>query len=393
MHIHTFSNEAGREFYILFGEDEEVIDLPSRFAYSKARQLKYSKRTIVEYLKILKLFCQYLHTESSGPGYSVDEALATVRAWTVEDWLVELRSRGLSSNTLRKRDVVLKMFMEWLTTQEAGQVRSTLEHPYADQRLKTPTPRRAAPKYLTYQEVATFIQQGFHNESERCLIHFLFETGLRVSEVPRVRRMDLPDPAAYPTGTMYFPLLVRGSKGRGGNIREYYTIISLPMLQRLFKLHSNWRVYLRAQAKHKPNEMPAFLNVRGEPITSGAIQKQVRTATCRLHKTGVLLKHVSPHSFRHSTAFSVLQSEHGRNLQENQVICQRILGHRSLKSTEHYTMIPAAVLVQLQFFNSSSDSRQRFEEAQYIYEHSFKPFRAHTERRGHGRRSLYLPKQ
>ncbi|GAB3241728.1 hypothetical protein GCM10027346_37490 [Hymenobacter seoulensis] len=384
MHIHAFTCENDRARYILYDENEAIIDLPTRFAYALASRIRYSKRSVIEYLKVLKLFCEYVSLRDSGNQNTMDETIASMGPVIIEDWFLKLRDEGISGATLRTRDVILKAFMEWLTTQEAGQVRQPLDHPYSDGRLKTATPSRPAPKYLTYQEVATYIQHGLRNESERCLAHFMYDTGARVSEVPRVLQADLPDLEAYSFETMYFPLLIRGSKGRGGLLRERYTIISRPLLERLYRLHNNWRVYLRAQANYPADKMPAFLNVLGQPITASAIQKQTYKASVRLNKDGLMSKHITPHCFRHGTAFSILQSEHGREFLENLVVCQRALGHVSIKTTELYTMIPAPIIARMQQFGSPHGFRERYQEAQYIYEQSFKPQRDHTEHRGHG---------
>ena len=386
MHIHAFLREDGQRRYVLLDENEAIVELPTRFAFALAGRIRFTKRSVREYLNALKYFCTYLSLRGFGGARRLDEIIATMGPSLVEDWFMH-QSPNIGGETLRFRDAVLKKFMDWLTTEEAGRVWLPSDHPYSNGELKTVTPPRPAPKYLTYQEVADFIQHGFRNESERCLIHFMYDTGLRVSEVPRVRQADLPDPADYPAGVMYFPLLVRGSKGRGGLLKERYTIISRPLLERVFRLHSNWRTYSRAQTNYEPGHMPAFLNVQGGLITAGAIQKQTWTASQRMLRMGQLRKPITPHRLRHGTAFSVLGSEHGRSLLEKLVVCQRLLGHSSIKTTECYTMIPAPVIAQIQELGSPHGFRQRYREAEYIREQSFKPQRDHTERRGHGRRT------
>lgn len=385
MLIHTFKGQDGKEQHLLFDEDESLVELASRFALSRTTKARYGDRTPKEYLKALQSFCQYLRTCPSGRLATLDDLLATIGPAAVENWLIQQRTDGRKGSTLRFRDAVLKLFMDWLTTQEAGHIRQPTDSPYADGNLKTVAPPRLPAKYVTYKEVADFIQAGFLNESERCLAHFLFDTGLRVSEVARVRQADLPNIQDYPDQVMYFPLRVHGSKGRGGFLKERLTIISRPMLERLLRLHSNWRVYLRAQKK--PAQMPVFLNVLGQPITAAAVQKQFQTASQRLSAHTGRAKKISPHCLRHGTAFSILQSEHGRDFIENLVVCQRAFGHNSVQTTELYTLIPAPVIAHLQEQNTPLVARQRYHEAEYIYEQTFKPQRTHQERRGHGRQS------
>jgi len=299
----------------------------------------------------------------------------------IEDWFLHLKSEGKSGYTLRTRDVVLKTFMEWLTTEEAGRIRLPDEHPYADGRLKTVAPHAPIPKYLTYMEVSDFIRYGVHDESQRCLIHFMYDTGVRVSEIPRVKMADLPDITGH-EDVMYFPLLIHGSKGRGGYIKPRQTIISRAMLVRLLRLHNNWLPYLKAKSRYVPEDMPAFLNVRGQPLTATAIQKYVRTVSRKLNSTDRFIKNITPHSFRHGTAFSILKSEHGRETLENLIVCQRVLGHVSIRTTENYTRIPAPIIAQMRQFEAIGESKMRYREAEYIYEETFKPQRSHIEKRG-----------
>lgn len=386
MRVHAFQRADGQKRYLLLDDAEVIVDLPTRFGFACASRTRYSKETVREWMSVLKLFCQELSRRGFEGAAQLDDAIATIGPLLIEDWFIHLRNIGKSAATLRNRDSALKKFMSWLTTQEAGQIRTASDQPYADGKLKTPKPHEPAAQLLTYQEVSDFICRGFQNESERCIAHFMFDTGVRVSEVARVVQADLPNIDSYPVSVMYFPLVIKGSKGSGGGIKQRYTIISRPMLERLLRLHNNWRTYLRAQVDYSPGHMPVFLNVLGKPITKGAIQKQIHLASKMLRKTGVLLKNITPHSFRHGTAFSILQSEHGREFLENMVVCQRALGHNDIKTTERYTKIPAPIIAQMQQLGSQEGPRERYLEAQYIYEQSFKSQRNHTEKRGHGRR-------
>jgi len=390
MYIHTFRRTDGQERYLLLDDNEEIVELPTRYACALASRTRYSKKSVVSFLKTIKYFCAYLKEIKIFGSATLDEALTTVGSMVVENWFMHQKMCGLKGTTLRHRDAVLKRFMDWLTTHEAGKIRSHSDSPYSDGKLKTAPAQRPAPKYLTYMEVAEFIRQGFHNESERCLAHFLYDTGVRVSEVSRILKNDLPVLNSYPDGVMYFPLLVRGSKGSGGAVKERYTIISRPMLERILLLHNNWRTYRLAQMNHKPDTMPVFLNVKGHPITAAAIQKQTYNASKRLSQSSLSQQRITPHSYRHGTALSILQSEHRRELLEKLVVCQRALGHASITTTEHYTRIPAPVLARMRELCSPHDFTERYQEAQYIREQTFKPQRVHTERRGHGKQTRNL---
>ena len=387
MNIHRAIVEEGRALWVLFDENEEIVELPTRFAMSMIKKNRYSSRSVEEYLKVIKLLCEEIRSKSFYASSSLDEVLSTVGLSFFEDWFGKMRQQKYSPYTTRTRDVICKSFMQWLTTEAAGRVRSLDDLPYSDGKYITATPYRTVPKYLTYIEAATFIRHAFKNESERCIAHFMFDTGARVSEVPRVCKVDLPNLANYHPDQLYLPILIKGSKGRGGAIKQREAIISRPMVERLSRLHNNWRIYLKAESRFKAIDMPMFLNILGQPITDYAIRNKLYIASKSLLRKGLIQKKVTSHNFRHGTAFSILQSEHGRDFYENLVVCKGALGHSNIAVTEQsYAQIPAPVIAKIQQFNAENGLQERYKEAQYIYENTFKPQRDHHENRGHKRK-------
>jgi integrase/recombinase XerD len=371
------ANVDRKLFYIFFDKEERVVELPTFFIRSLQHKPKYSSKSIHSYAKVLKYFCSFIEKDNFFSKYRVDEGLKALGGDSIDKYLVSLKNAGLEARTIRTRDTIIKVFMEWLTTNEAGYVRT--DSGYANGKLKSANPSKRIPKDLSLREVIEFIKL-LHDENQRCLAHFLFDSGLRVDEIPFLLKKDIPDLTNQPDN-MYFKVLIQGGKGRGGNKKPREIILSRPIIERIDRLH-NSKLYLKANIKYK-DKMPCFLNVNGERLTDNSIRALLRAAALR----GKLdAKKYSPHKFRHSTAASILRSEHGKNLLENLVITKMALGHNHIGTTEQYTnSIPERTLNRPRNDNDDSKRKEiiyRFEESQKIFDETFKPQKLHTEKRG-----------
>ncbi|WP_308122669.1 tyrosine-type recombinase/integrase [Priestia aryabhattai] len=344
--------------------------------YLKEDNLRHSPKSINHYVKVLKYFCDYL--EEKFNYLQVDDTICTMDGAAIGKYLVGLKKEGLQPSTIRNRDAVIKGFFEWLTTEKAGKVRE--DSGYINGSYKSPKPDKRLPKYLTLYEVVNFIK-NLYSESQRCMIHFLFDSGLRVSELTRVKKSDIPRLQDFPEDTMYFSLPVRGSKGRGGNIKPRETFISRSMIQRINRLHKQDKVYRQAYLFYG-NDMPCFLNVKGKELTENAVHNLLYKAAKRL---GVSTSKYSSHKYRHGFAISILTSEFDEDFVNKLVITKEALGHNDIGTTQIYTLISPAALKNLQNLNKTNDIFNRYEEAQKIYEETYLPQKKHVEKRGRGK--------
>ena len=211
----------------------KFIESPTRFIQYLERSDRYSSLTAQEYAKILKDFLLFLIYSEDVNKLDFDSIIASCGSLQIEEYISDLRSRGKRPKTIRTRDGCLKSFFDWLTTEEGGNHITRDNNPYSNGKLKSRSGQRDAIKYLTCQEFVEFIRNGLTNEFERCVAHFIFDTGARISEVRRVRLGDLPDIHQSHPDQTYFKILIRGSKAPGGGIKKRYSIISRAMLDRL----------------------------------------------------------------------------------------------------------------------------------------------------------------
>lgn len=338
--------------------------LPTNFIQSLERSPQNKAEGTLElYASRIRDFCSFLEGHKVFGQVCIDDALRAMGLPLLDEFYRACSARGLGSTTVRGYEVTLKLFTDWLTSEEASRARKTAL--YENISYRTPKPSKRMPRYLTVDQVITLLQ-GMHWESQRLIGHFIYDTGLRVSEVPRVLKRDLPLIEQYPATQMYYPLFVRGSKGPGGEIKERYTMISRAVLARLNRYFKT-RVYF-TNHDWPETEKPAFLNTFGGSLTAEAIQKFIADALARTRLT-----EASPHRLRHGTAYSVMKSEHGKTLLDNLVVLQRVLGHNHLSTTEIYTHIPAPILHRMTEDGGEGENLFRFEEAQRILDTTYLP--------------------
>ena len=183
----------------------------------------------------------------------------------------------------------------------------TLKQPWAfDELIPAPKKPRRLPIVLSPDEVVQFLA-AVPDPKHRAILTTCYATGLRVSEVVRLRPRDIDSRR----------MVIRVEQGKGQ--RDRYVMLS-PTLLAL--LRDWWRV-------HRPTAWLFPGEPRDQPITSHA----VREACQRAHRRSRLTKPVTPHSLRH--AFSVHLLEAGTDVRTIQLL----LGHRSLETTARYLRI------------------------------------------------------
>jgi site-specific recombinase XerD len=353
-----------------------IVELPTRWLRSLSCKPRYSHQTVNQYGRSATDFLKWLLEVENYSKHSLDTVLKITTRRDLEQWVKDRKAAGIKASTLRNREVAVKTLFDWLTTEEGCRVRTLDNSPYRTGKLISPPPEGRKPRFVTSEDVIRLLN-GFHNESERCLAHTLYDTGLRISEAERLLKRDLPDPRSFPDGLKYYPLYVRGSKGRGGQIKERVTIISAPVLARIRRYHNSPEYRFSPYFGNTNSDKPAFLSVSGYRLSRRNVGKQIEYAAIRVNLDP---KFFSPHKFRHGAAFSILVSELGKDYVDRLFLVQQVFGHNQITTTEIYTAIPPAILAKL---NRDNVVRDKYQEAKRIKDSTYLPLERHTERRGH----------
>ena len=359
----------GVKTLILFDYNERIVTLPTSFFYHSLKLKAFSLRTIEEYALHIKYYLIFLLDNEFTPGYSCDDYIRGSRALHLENYFAYLHSTGLKGATIHVRDASLKTFFDWLTTKEAGNIFSVNESPYSSGRLKTKAPHNQAVKCLTHLEFIHFSLFAFNNEFERCIAHLMFDTGLRISEVSRLRFSDIAGLLQANPEANYFPMLVHGSKGRGQNIKQRLTIISRPVLSRVWKMVNHYKPYQRYKDQNPElkNDHLLFIQRNLKSFKPGTFSKKIYRSSKTALERQIVFRSVTSHMFRHSTAMSILCSEFGQDNLDRLQLIMVMFGHNHLQSSERYGSISAPVLAELRRTRSKLDIVNRYEEAAEIY--------------------------
>jgi site-specific recombinase XerD len=191
----------------------------------------------------------------------------------------------------------------------------TLKRPEFRDFLPYPREPERLPTILSLDEVARLINAS-GNLFRRALLMTLYGTGMRRSEVVRLRVSDIDSQR----------MIIRVVQGKGGKDRD------LPLKPELLEtLRAYWR-----WRKPKGYLFPSHDPRRGpeEPISDKTVWHACRDAARRAGIT----KHVTPHTLRHSWATHLLEG--GTDLRTIQVL----LGHGDLETTARYIHLSQAHL-------------------------------------------------
>jgi site-specific recombinase XerD len=353
-----------------------IVELPTRWLRSLSCKPRYSHQTVNQYGRSTIDFLKWLLEVEHYSKHSLDTVLKITTRRDLEHWVKDRKAARIKASTLRNREVAVKMLFDWLTTEEGYRVRTLDNTPYKTGKLISPPPDGRKPRFVTSEDIIRLLN-GFHNESERCLAHTLYDTGLGISEAERLLKCDLSDPRSFPDGLKYYPLYVRGSKGRGGQIKERVAIISAPVLARIRRYHNSPEYRFSPYFSNTNSEKPAFLSVSGYQLSRRNVGKQMEYAAVR---AGLDATFFSPHKLRHGAAFSILASELGKDYFDRLFLVQQVFGHNQITTTEIYTAIPPAILAKL---NRDGVIRDKYQEAKRIMDATYLPPERHIERRGH----------
>jgi site-specific recombinase XerD len=284
--------------------------LAAFFTERLMRQRHASPHTIATYRDTFRLLFQFVeHRHRKTPSTL---SITDLDAPLLGAFLEHLeRERGNSARTRNIRLAALRAFFRYAAVEEP-------EHVAVIQRvLALPTKRyRQAPvAFLTRPEVEALLAapdlQRRSGRRDRTLLLLAVQTGLRVSELSKLRCQDI----VLKTGA-HVRCHGKGRKERCTPLRS----------DAVLALHS----WLR-ERNGQPTDV-LFPNARGSSLTRDGIayllQKYVAIARSRC--PSLKRKRVSPHVLRHTTAMELLH--HG----VDRAVIALWLGHESAETTDMY---------------------------------------------------------
>jgi integrase/recombinase XerD len=241
-----------------------------------------------------------------------DETAADVRRidpTAVLDFVVSGSRRGKSARSSARQLSALRGFFRFLVRERAIETDPT-------ELVERPKLARKLPRVLSYEEVERLLaappMDTARGVRDSAMIHLLYASGLRVSELCSLKLGDLD----RKVGTVA-PL------GKGGKRRM--VPVGQVALDRIDFYLENVRVH----AKGATTDPHLFLSPRGKRFTRQGLWKLLKA-----YARGVGIRTpISPHKLRHSFATHLLRG--GADLRA----VQAMLGHADLGTTEIYTRV------------------------------------------------------
>jgi integrase/recombinase XerC len=280
-----------------------------------AQERRCSVLTVEAYARDVGVFLGFLAGHLGG-----EPDLASLAGLGVSDfraWLAFEARTGRGNATRARHLAAVRGYFRFLAR------RFGVENPRVGL-LTTPRARKPLPKALTEGQARVVAEDiGEVSDSvvtqtrDAALFSLLYGCGLRIAEALALDVRDAPV-----VGREEMLRVV----GKGGKARI------VPVLPAVREAIAAWL------ARH-PDPSPGaalFVGVRGERLNPGVAQRQLRV----FRRLAGLPEHATPHALRHSFATHLLAG--GADLRA----IQDLLGHASLSTTQRYTSVDTAALME-----------------------------------------------
>ncbi|MFC0589139.1 tyrosine recombinase XerC [Novosphingobium aquiterrae] len=243
-------------------------------------------------------------------------ALARIEAAGLRAQLARRRAEGLSNASAARELSALKAFIAF-AREQAG-----MRDP-APPRMRGPRVKKGIPRPVTPDEAVNLAftveedaAEPWIGARDRAVLLLLYGAGMRIAEA-----LSLTG-GALPLGDVLV-VTGKGSKQRAVPI--------LPLVRDAVADYAAKCPWPLAR------DAPLFRGAKGGPLTQGVVQKAMAAARVALG----LPASATPHALRHSFATHLLGA--GADLRS----LQELLGHASLGSTQIYTKVDAATLLDV----------------------------------------------
>ncbi|SLN32877.1 Tyrosine recombinase XerD [Aquimixticola soesokkakensis] len=242
--------------------------------------------------------------------------LATLGITDMRAWMAHERGRGVSSRSMARALSAVKSFTRWLAEREGFDPTAILSTraPKFTRKLPRPLSQEAARDLISTVELQA--SAPWIAARDVAVVTLLYGCGLRISEA-----LSLSGAQAELGESLRIT-------GKGGKER---LVPVLPAAARAVA------AYVRLCPHPLSPDAPLFRGVRGGALNPRSIAKVTEAARLQLG----LPSTVTPHAMRHSFATHLLNA--GGDLRA----IQELLGHASLSTTQAYTAVDTARLLDV----------------------------------------------
>ncbi|MBE6193457.1 MAG: integrase [Rikenellaceae bacterium] len=278
--------------------------------YIKAER-RYSELTVRNYRRDIESFatwfCQQRGLQSKGlENFDVTKVCAE----DVSDWIIyRMDTAKLQAATMNRELSSIKSFFKYL--RKIGVIKSNILKRIGSLKVSQPLPV-FVPQSRMEEMLKDVKEQSYEHDiiSQRnsIIISLLYGCGIRLAELLRITLGDISDGAVK----IY---------GKGGKERL------VPLLPELEARIVRYTTVCRENGAIIDDKSPLIFGKAGKALSRTTVQRIVMQ---QMSAAGVQGRK-SPHVLRHTFATDLLRE--GANMRE----IQELMGHSSLRSTQHYT--------------------------------------------------------
>jgi integrase/recombinase XerC len=273
-----------------------------------------SANTLSAYRKDVTGFVAFQQAHQGGPmgiGPLTRLRLSDMRAWMAAE-----RARGVSARSLARSLSAVKGFVGWLAEREGFDATAVLATRSPKFKTSLPRPLAEDAAVAMLDRLDTQEETGWIAARDVAVVTLLYGCGLRISEALSLKGRDHPLAEA---------LRMRGKGGK----------------ERIVPVIDAAREAVAAYVAECPFDLdpdaPLFRGAKGGPLNPRLIQKAMESARLQLGLPAT----ATPHAMRHSFATHLLTA--GGDLRA----IQELLGHASLSTTQAYTAVDTARLMEV----------------------------------------------
>ncbi|MCA0873195.1 tyrosine recombinase XerC [Seohaeicola saemankumensis] len=273
-----------------------------------------SANTISAYSGDVTDFLAFMSAHHGGP-----QGLGALERIDVSDmraWMAHSRADGTGARSLARKLSAVKSFYRWLAEREGFEPTAVLSTraPKFQKKLPRPLAEDAARAMIDTVELQS--DKPWIAARDVAVVTLLYGCGLRISEALGLRAGDAPLPPVL-------RILGKGNKER-----------VVPVID---AARDAVAAYLRLCPHPMQPDTALFLGVRGGALNPRAVQGVMARARAQLGLPAT----ATPHAMRHSFATHLLAA--GGDLRA----IQDLLGHASLSTTQAYTAVDTAQLMEV----------------------------------------------
>ncbi len=303
-----------QKFLVVAKPDLQAVR--QRWLQSLAGERRLSALTVDAYERDTRQFLQFLTSHNSRPPSISD--ISDLRPVDLRSFLASRRADGAGARTLGRGLAGVRSLLQFL--EREGFVNAA-----GSAALSVPKQPKSLPKPLTEVDAKRVVsadeqpaEEPWISARNAAVLTLLYGSGLRISEAIGLSSSELTSPSDT----------VLRISGKGGKARL------VPILPVALRAVAEYR---KLCPYHLSADSALFRGARGGQLDPAIIQREMRKLRSALN----LPNTATPHALRHSFATHLLSR--GGDLRT----IQELLGHVSLSTTQIYTGVDTARLLEI----------------------------------------------